>query len=127
MVPALELGTTPGMNIAITPSCCSVDKLWPWALAHTEFLYVFDFFPLCGTLLLPSLYEFCGQVLCESMFECHVTFERIFQKNSNNFVDHRVTLQYVFSRAGNSLSKMICMEGISSGFDLSVVTRTVLL
>ena len=45
------------------------------------FLYVLCFFSLRGALLLPSLYDFCGQVLRKTMLKCHVTFERIFQKN----------------------------------------------
>ena len=57
-----------------------------------ELLYVLRFFTLRGALLLPSLYEFCGQVLRKTMFECHVTLERIFQKFSKNIVEHRVTL-----------------------------------
>ena len=42
------------------------------------------------------------------MFKCHVNFERIFQKISKYFVDHRVTLHLLLTN--NRTSKMLLVR-----------------
>ena len=48
------------------------------------------------SLLLLSRYDFCwqGTLPNKTMFKCHVSFERIFFKNCQIFVDHKMTLQF---------------------------------